>query len=246
MIADVSMPTAGIIKWNGKPIRSLGAKYREQLGFLPQDPGFYPHFTGMQIMQYFADLKGDIRSKAHCEELLHTVNLWEDKDRRIGGYSGGMKHRLGIAVSMLGDPKLLIFDEPTAGLDPKERIRFRNLTAQIAENRIVLYSTHIISDIEGIADDVIMLQDGKLCKIASVEALREELAGKVYTLLIDMESAKRLLAENAVAGYSLQGRNVMLRIIADQSPHPEAKPAIPELEDVYLYYFEKEHRYAVL
>ena len=164
MICDVLRPTAGSVLWNGRPIERLGADYRGQLGYLPQDFGYYPDFTGLDFLLYLAALKGLTRShaKRKAAELLELVSLADVGKKKIKTYSGGMKQRLGIAQALLNDPRLLVVDEPTAGLDPKERVKFRNLIAGLGRDTIVLLSTHIVSDVEKIADHMLMMSDGKI------------------------------------------------------------------------------------
>ena len=162
MICGILRPTAGTISFDGMDVSE--ELYRDALGYLPQDFGYYPSFTGRDFLLYIAALKGLSKESAHrkCEELLHTVNLEAAADRKIKTYSGGMKQRLGIAQALLNDPKIIVLDEPTAGLDPKERVRFRNMIAQLGENAMVLLSTHIVSDVEHIADRILMMKDGKI------------------------------------------------------------------------------------
>ena len=162
MICGILRPTAGTISFDGMDVSE--ELYRDALGYLPQDFGYYPSFTGRDFLLYIAALKGLSKkaAKRKCEELLHTVNLETAADRKIKTYSGGMKQRLGIAQALLNDPKIIVLDEPTAGLDPKERVRFRNMIARLGENAMVLLSTHIVSDVEHIADRILMMKDGKI------------------------------------------------------------------------------------
>ena len=162
MICGILRPTAGTISFDGMDVSE--ELYRDALGYLPQDFGYYPSFTGQDFLLYIAALKGlgKDATKRKCEELLRTVNLEAAADKKIKTYSGGMKQRLGIAQALLNDPKIIVLDEPTAGLDPKERVRFRNMIAQLGENAMVLLSTHIVSDVEHIADRILMMKDGKI------------------------------------------------------------------------------------
>lgn len=162
MICGILRPTGGTISFDGMDVSE--ELYRDTLGYLPQDFGYYPSFTGRDFLLYIAALKGLSKSAARrkCEELLCTVNLEEAADKKIKTYSGGMKQRLGIAQALLNDPKIIVLDEPTAGLDPKERVRFRNMIAQLGENAMVLLSTHIVSDVEHIADRILMMKNGKI------------------------------------------------------------------------------------
>ena len=164
MICDIQNPTSGQIKYNGTDIKKLGEDYRQVLGYLPQDFGYYPDFTAYDFLMYIAVLKGLSKEKAEMRvnELLQIVNLENEKKQKVKTFSGGMKQRLGIAQALLNQPKLLVLDEPTAGLDPKERVRFRDLIKDLGKDSIVLLSTHIVSDIEHIADDILMMKSGQL------------------------------------------------------------------------------------
>lgn len=175
MICGILSPTSGTISFDGMDVTE--ELYRDALGYLPQDFGYYPGFTGRDFLLYIAALKGlgKNAAKRKCEELLHTVNLEDAADRKIKTYSGGMKQRLGIAQAILNDPKIIVLDEPTAGLDPKERVRFRNMIARLGENAIVLLSTHIVSDVEHIADRILMMRDGEIIRDSHRSALPEDL-----------------------------------------------------------------------
>ena len=166
LICDIIKPTSGEVTFNGTNIREMGESYRAVIGYLPQDFGYYPNFTAMDFLLYMASLKGLNAgyAKKKSLELLETVNLSEVKDKKIKTFSGGMKQRLGIAQAFLNNPQILILDEPTAGLDPKERVKFRNLIRSYAEKKIVLLSTHIVTDVEYIADEILVIKDGTLLK----------------------------------------------------------------------------------
>lgn len=237
LITDVLTPTCGRICYNSQPIEMLGTSYREKIGFLPQEPGFYPHFSGEKMLRYFACLKGVLDEKSVCEALLHQTNLWDCRKRKVGGYSGGMKRRLGIAIALLGNPEILVLDEPTAGLDPKERIRFRNLIHQISKNRIVIYSTHIISDISSIADRIILLKNGMVECVKTPDELCSMLSGKVWEAIVPTEQSDTLLSHYCVTGFTTKGNRSCFRMISDQKPVSNATEVSANLEDVYLYYF---------
>ena len=181
MICDIQNPTSGQIKYNGTDIKKLGEDYRQVLGYLPQDFGYYPDFTAYDFLMYIAALKGLSKEKAEMRvnELLQIVNLENEKKQKVKTFSGGMKQRLGIAQAMLNNPKILILDEPTAGLDPKERVKFRNLISSFSQDKIVILSTHIVSDIEFIADEIIVMKAGK--KILT--GTPEEVYGNVLLMI---------------------------------------------------------------
>lgn len=237
LITDIMLPSDGTIYYNNRPIQTLGSFYRERLGFLPQDPGFYPHFSGEKMLNYFAELKGVPNTNEVCESLLRQTNLWECRKRKVGGYSGGMKRRLGIAIALLGDPEILVLDEPTAGLDPKERIRFRNLIHQISRNRIVIYSTHIISDISSIADRIILLRNGTVECVRTPSELCDMLSEKVWETTVPSEQADAILSSYCVTSFTTRKNCAGFRIIADKKPTENSTAVSANLEDVYLYYF---------
>ena len=183
LITDNISRTSGEILFDGTDILKLGKAFRTKVGYMPQQQGFYEQFSGRAFLHYMAELKEIPRkqAKVQVEELLKLVNLDGDAHRKVGGYSGGMKQRLLLALALLGDPSILILDEPTAGLDPKERIRLRNYIADLGRNKIVLLATHIVSDIETIAGQVVLMQDGKLVRQGSVDELLEEMKEKQVT-----------------------------------------------------------------
>ncbi len=176
ILVGLLLPTEGQILFDGREVRGMGEEFRELLGYLPQNPGFYPSFTGRQIMLYYSALKGLKNPEKRVDELLEMVNLKEDAKKKYRAYSGGMKRRLGIAVTLLNDPKLLVLDEPTAGLDPKERIRFRNVLQQLSKDKIILVATHIVSDVESIADNIILLKEGRIVALGNPAELEEQVA----------------------------------------------------------------------
>ncbi|MDF2674129.1 MAG: transporter ATP-binding protein [Clostridiales bacterium] len=242
IIADVLEPTEGKIMVDGQDKNKLDERYRELLGYLPQDCSFYKNFTAYKFLMYIAALKGldkDFALKKSME-LLKIVNLENESDKKIGTFSGGMRQRLGIAQSLLNDPKILILDEPTSGLDPKERIRFRNLISQISGDRIIILSTHIVSDIEYIAKEVILLKEGQLIRKDQPEILLKELKGKVWSACIPEDALMEMEKDYRIGNVVRRDGGVEVRIISDVKPVNNAVIQEPRLEDMYLYYFDEE------
>ena len=242
LLCDILRPDEGKILCNDRQIEKLGAGYRRYLGYLPQDFGFYPDFTAERFLLYMAALKALPASEAKrkTQELLAMVGLEEIRKKKIKTLSGGMVRRLGIAQAMLNDPEILILDEPTSGLDPKERIRFRNIISAFSRDRIVILSTHIVSDVEYIADEILLMKGGKLLQQGSVENVARQVQGWVWELSADREEAEALNRRYVVSGLKNQGDKTALRIISEDCPAPEAVSVPPTLEDVYLYYFREE------
>ncbi len=234
--------TAGEVLLDGKSTASLGADFRSLLGFLPQEPGFYPSFSGYDIMRYYADLKGVPDARLRINELLELVSLTPDKKRRVGQYSGGMKRRLGIAVALLNSPKILVMDEPSAGLDPEERIRLRNIISDIGLDRIVILATHIVSDVESIADECLLLKDGRLIASGTPDALKAKIAGKVWDVPCGQDEARRYMTDRPCANITKSDGGTFLHIVSDERPADSAVSVAPGLEDVYVYYFNERPR----
>lgn len=237
MLCAILESTSGEVFLDGREIVSMGAEYRDILGYLPQDFGYYPNYTAREFLLYMAALKGIPRDRAkkRAEELLEVAGLSEVAAKKIKTFSGGMKQRVGIAQTLLNHPKLLILDEPTAGLDPKERVRFRNLISDYAADRIVILSTHIVSDIEAIADEVLLMKKGKLVSQGTVSELTKEAEGKVWELTVSPAEAKSWQERAAVANLRHEGEQVVLRILSDEKPAEGAVPCEAGLEDLYLY-----------
>lgn len=242
MLCAILDPTSGEILLDGKEISAMGMDYRNILGYLPQDFGYYPNYTAMEFLMYIAALKGIPRiiAKNRSTELLEMVGLNEVKNKKVKTFSGGMKQRVGIAQAMLNNPKIIILDEPTAGLDPKERVRFRNLLSEYAEDKIVILSTHIVSDVEAIADNVLLMKKGKFLLQGTVSELTQKAEGKVWELTVSNEETRKWQAEETVANIRHEGKNSILRIIADNKPCERAIRCEATLEDIYLYYFGAE------
>lgn len=241
MLCGILEPSAGSVRYGGADIARLGEDYRALLGYLPQNFGFYPDFTGPEFLRYIAALKGLTRAETarRIPALLAQVGLADAGKKKLRAYSGGMRQRLGIAQAMLNDPQVLILDEPTAGLDPRERVRFRNLIADYAKGRTVLLSTHIVSDVEAIADEILLMKAGRIEQTGTVPALADTVRGKVWTLHTDAATAARLEAVYNVANLRHEDGGVELRLITADPPEG-ARPAAPTLEDVYLWHFAGE------
>ena len=237
----VLKPTAGEIFCNGTEIGKLGGDYRYLLGYLPQDFGYYPDFTAKRYLMYLAACKGVPNELAgeKVQEMLRLVGLEGEQKAKIKTFSGGMLRRLGIAQALLNDPEIVVLDEPTSGLDPKERIRFRNIISAMSKGRIVILSTHIVSDVEFIADEILLMKEGHIEKQGSVDTVTESIRGKVWEYEAKQEEALRLNDRFPVSNLKNQGDRVHLRIVSDICPCEGAMSVSPGLEDVYLYYFEE-------
>lgn len=243
MLAGILRPTEGQILCDGVEIGALGAAYREKLGYLPQEFGFYPEFTVQDYLEYMAALKGLPRAEAarQIDALLERVSLAEVRRKKIVKLSGGMKRRVGIAQALLNDPEILILDEPTAGLDPGERVRFRNLLSEFAQDRIVLISTHIVSDVEYIAAENAVMKDGKIIAVDTTEGLVQQIEGKVWQGSAPAGELPRW--EHCLQVVNLRNETdgtVALRYLAEAPQLPGSIPARPKLEDLYLWLFPEE------
>ncbi len=239
MLCTLLTPTSGTITWDGQDIFSLGSAYRNLLGYLPQDFGYYPDFSVQDYLLYIASIKGlrPATARQRMQNLLEQVGLTQVRRQKMKKLSGGMKRRAGIAQAMLNDPKILILDEPTAGLDPKERIRFRNLISELAENRLVLLSTHIVSDVEYIADQILLMKDGSLVHHGTSQQLLAAAPTQVWTCTVPRAQADQLLHQYPVVNLKTLPQGVQLRVLS-QTPHtPEAHPAEMTLEDLFLHHF---------
>lgn len=239
LICGILNPTSGEIKLDGVDTYSMGEQYRSMLGYLPQDFGYYPDFTALDYLLYIASLKGlsDSDAKFKTAELLELVSLTEVQNKKIKTFSGGMKQRLGIAQAMLNDPKILILDEPTAGLDPKERVRFRNLISSFAKNKIVILSTHIVSDVEYIADEILLVKDGQLLSQGTVDELIQSIKGCVWECVVPNDEVEGYVKTHCVANLKSEGDQTILRIVQKEKPIQTATNTAETLEDLYLFYF---------
>lgn len=241
MICGVLKPTAGEIRCNGMEIGRLDGDYRCLLGYLPQDFGYYPDFTARRYLEYLAACKAVPRDLARekVQEMLRLTGLSCDQRNKIKTFSGGMLRRLGIAQALLNDPEILILDEPTSGLDPKERIRFRNIISSLSKGRIIILSTHIVSDVEFIADEILLMKQGRIIEQGTVEEVTQNADGKVWEYLAGPDESLRLNETFSVSNLKNEGEQVRLRIVSDTCPCDGAVPVRPGLEDVYLYHFEE-------
>lgn len=241
IITGILNPDGGKIFFNDVNVKKMGVDFVSKIGYLPQFPQFYKNFEALEFLRYICAIK-DVPEKTgekRIEELLEMVNLSDVANKKIGAFSGGMRQRLGIAQAMVNDPEILIFDEPTAGLDPKERIRFRNLISKFSKDRIVLLATHIVSDIEYISNEVILLQDGILIKQNKPTFLIDEMKGKVWEVMVDAADSKEFLGQYSISNIVFNEGHYALRIVSEQKPAEGAVSISPNLEDVFLYHCEK-------
>ena len=229
----------GTVLIDGQDAGTLGKDFLSKIGYMPQYPVFYRDFTVMDFLLYMCALKGipAEQGKKRALELLDIVNLSDAKDKKIGALSGGMRQRVGIVQAMLGDPEILILDEPTAGLDPSERIRFRNLISKFARGRTILLATHIVSDVECIAKEIMILKEGSLITQGTTDTLEQNIYGKVWEVTVNGEDAARLGSQYYVSNMKQQGERFLVRIVSDTLPASDAVKVSPNLEDVFLYYF---------
>jgi len=236
ILATITRPSAGRVTWDGADLAKEPDRLREVLGYLPQDFGVYPQLSAVEFLEYIAAAKGlEPRAARHrIEELLELVNLTEARHRALGGFSGGMRQRVGIAQALLNDPQLLIVDEPTAGLDPEERVRFRNLLTELSGDRIVILSTHIVSDVEATASRIALIAEGRLVADAPPDELLAAVAGKVWEVTVPGDQLDAARRRWLVGSTLRRGDGVLLRVVADEAPSADARLASPSLEDAYL------------
>ena len=244
ILATVTKATEGMVTWNanGHPvdIAKQPDELRQVLGYLPQDFGVYPHLNAIEFLEYLAAIKGlDGRTaRRRIDELLQVVNLVDAARRPLGGYSGGMKQRVGIAQALLNDPQLLIVDEPTAGLDPEERVRFRGLIAELSGERIVILSTHIVSDVEATATSIAIINQGCLVTHDLPEKLLQAVEGKVWMWMTTSQDLTTLKQQYLISSTTRRSDGVHVRVVAEQKPNGDSQPVPATLEDAYLYYVQ--------
>ncbi len=243
ILATITCPTEGKVLWNGEDIALDPNHLRTVLGYLPQDFGIYPNLNALEFLRYIAAIKGlDRRVADHrIEELLQGVNLVDACKRPLGGYSGGMKQRIGIAQALLNDPQLLIVDEPTVGLDPEERVRFRNLLSDLSGSRIVILSTHIVSDVEAAATEIAIMNEGRLLQQATPEALLQAVEGKVWEWVVPSTALADIRQNHLISSMTRRSDGARLRIVQEHSPSADAWPISPCLEDAYLFVVAGDH-----
>jgi ABC-type multidrug transport system ATPase subunit len=238
ILATITDKTEGEITWNGVDIAKHPNELRQVLGYLPQDFGVYPNLNAWEFLEYMAAIKGlDAKSaRRRIDELLQIVNLVDSAKRPLGGYSGGMRQRVGIAQALLNDPQLLIVDEPTAGLDPEERVRFRSLIAELSGERIVILSTHIVSDVEATATSIAIINKGRRITHATPETILQAVECKVWTWVVSSEEFAKLKQTHLISNTARRSDGVHVRVVADQKPDCEAQSVDANLEDAYLYF----------
>ena len=236
VLSTITRATHGRVLWNDIDLAQNPNAIRSVLGYLPQDFGVYPNLNAVEFLEYLAAAKGldAPTSRRRIDELLNLVNLNDVRKRPLGGFSGGMKQRVGIAQALLNDPQLLIVDEPTAGLDPEERVRFRNLLSELSGERIVILSTHIVSDVEATATDIALISAGTLVAHAAPEELLRQVEGKVWEDVVPSSEMQAIKQRYLISGTARRSDGVHVRILAASAPNG-AQPLVPTLEDAYLY-----------
>ena len=241
MICGLLPMDGGVMYYDEKDALKNYDAYCERLGYMPQYFGYYPHYSVYEFLEYMCIVKGLSKKagKQKIHDLLKTLNLEDKKKTKMKNLSGGMLKRVGIAQALLNDPKILILDEPTAGLDPKERIVFRNMIASLSQECIIILSTHIVSDIESIADDILVMKDGTIILQDNCENLLESMMGKVWEVTLLRKEAEQMFLHHTIVRSHNKGDVSELRIVADEQPHPSAVQVMGDLDDLYLYHFQE-------
>lgn len=242
ILTTVDFPTSGSVLYKGKNITEMDEDYRDLIGYMPQDYSVYPGFTAIGFLNYMGTLKGIPKDelKIKIPEVLEFVNLSDVANKKVRTFSGGMKRRIGIAQAILNDPQILILDEPTAGLDPTERIRFSNILSNMAKEKIILLSTHIVSDIEAIANRLIIINNGKITETGNIDTMVEGVAGKVWEATVTQDRMNDINKEKAVIHIKQAGKEVRIRFVGEALPDSQCKSVIPTLEDYYIYVSRKQ------
>ena len=236
ILATITRPSEGRVTLDGQDVHARPEKLRATLGYLPQDFGVYPHLNAIEFLDYLGAVRGvpGATRRTRIAEVLALVNLTDAARRPLGGYSGGMRQRIGIAQALLHEPRLLIVDEPTVGLDPEERVRFRNLLSDLAHERIVLLSTHIVSDLESTAERIALMDKGRLLACATPDELVAATEGRVWEWTVPAEALPALKQQHRVSGAVRRPDGIRVRVVAERAPTADAAPAAPTLEDAYL------------
>lgn len=235
MVCTVEKPSSGEIFYNGQNIYDMKDDYRERLGYVPQKAGYYPDFNAFMFLKYVAGLKGIEEPDKMIEKCLKMVGLWEAREKKLKKFSGGMKQRINIAQAMLNDPEIFILDEPTVGLDPNERMNLKNLLTELAENKIIILASHIVSDVEDIADRVIILKQGDVLLDEEIDVAMRHTEGKTWQCdLADMDEVNRIKKEYKVSSVKRHKGIVSMRVISDEKPYETAVEVEKSLEEVYL------------
>lgn len=239
IMTDLLAPSTGRVLLDGQDIAVMGAAFRKKLGYLPQDFGVYPNFTAEQFLLYIARLKGlsKFDAKRQTDNLLRMVGLEDKKQKKLKGFSGGQRQRVGIAQALLGNPEILVLDEPTAGLDPEERIRFRGIISDLSQQKLVLLSTHIVSDLEAVANEIILLRKGVVLEMQKPASLLDRLNGQVWLVTVPAADEAALTKQYACSNVMHTDGKSVIRLLSKSAPRPDAVPTAPNMEDLYLYYF---------
>ena len=243
MLCGILKPTQGMIRCDGMPILQMGGEYRRLLGYLPQDLGYYGDFSALRFLNYMAALKAlpEEYARTRIDELLEMVDLSGVKKNKLKTFSGGMLRRVAIAQALLNDPEILVLDEPTSGLDPGERVRFRNIISSLGKNRLVILSTHIVSDVEYIADKIMIMKDGQIMQIGDEAQILKQAEGCVWSCIVSEREAEELGRQYVISNLRNQGNQVQLRIVSADKPVENAAPVEVTLEDAYLYFTKKKY-----